>query len=68
MSGSTYQAVVENGQIKLPEGVHLPEKQLVYVVVPEHVQKLERAFAGFRLANPDDARHFEMQVTWGEEK
>ena len=48
MPGSTYQAVVENGQIKLPEGVQLPEKQLVYVVVPEQVQKLERAIGGFR--------------------
>jgi len=68
MPGSTYKAIVENGQIKLPDGVQLPEKQLVYVVVPEQVQKLERAVAGFRLANPDDARHFEMKVTWGEEK
>jgi len=30
----TCEATVENGQIKLPETVHLPEHTRVYVVVP----------------------------------
>ena len=30
-----YEATVENGQIKLPEKVHLPDQTKVFVVVPE---------------------------------
>jgi hypothetical protein len=30
----TYEATVENGQIKLPGTVHLPEHTKVFVVVP----------------------------------
>jgi len=31
----TFEATVENGQIKLPETVHLPDHTKVFVVVPE---------------------------------
>jgi len=34
-STTTYEATVENGQIKLPETVHLPEHTKVLIVVPE---------------------------------
>jgi hypothetical protein len=34
MSVITYEAIVENGQVRLPLGVVLPEKATVYVVVP----------------------------------
>lgn len=37
MSFATYQGIVENNQIHLPEGVVLPEQATVYVVVPESV-------------------------------
>jgi hypothetical protein len=35
MSFATYQGIVENNQIHLPEGVVLPEQATVFVVVPE---------------------------------
>ena len=35
MSFATYQGIVENNRIHLPEGVVLPEQATVYVVVPE---------------------------------
>ena len=35
MKTTTYEATVENGQIKLPETVHLPDHTKVFVVVPE---------------------------------
>ena len=35
MKNTTYEATVHNGQIKLPETVHLPENTRVFVVVPE---------------------------------
>jgi hypothetical protein len=34
MKVATYEAIVENGQVKLPEAVRLPEGARVYVVVP----------------------------------
>jgi len=34
MSVMTLQGVIENGQIRLADDVHLPEKTTVYVVVP----------------------------------
>ena len=35
MSVATFEGVVENGQVRLAGGVHLPERTKVYVVVPE---------------------------------
>ncbi|MGE0130866.1 MAG: hypothetical protein AB7U82_22540 [Blastocatellales bacterium] len=34
MNVATFEAVVENGQVRLPATVHLPEKAKVYVIVP----------------------------------
>jgi hypothetical protein len=34
MEVTTFQGVVENGKIELGESVKLPEKAIVYVVVP----------------------------------
>ena len=35
MSVTTFQATIENGQVRFAKGVRLPEKTKVYVVVPE---------------------------------
>lgn len=34
MSVATFEAVVEDGQIRLPREVRLPENSVVYIVVP----------------------------------
>ena len=67
MSVTTFEGVIENGQIRLPAGVVLPERKVVYVIVPGSDAPPERAQAGFRLAKPADAAKFEMKVAWGEE-
>ena len=41
MSISTYQGVVENGQIKFSVNVKLPEKAKVYVVVSDEKPKFD---------------------------
>ena len=41
MSVSTYQGVVENGQIKFSIDVQLPEKAKVYVVVADEKPKFD---------------------------
>ncbi len=35
MAVTTFQATIENGQVRFETEVHLPEKTKVYVVVPE---------------------------------
>ncbi len=35
MKTTTYEGTVENGQVKLPDTVHLPDHTKVFVVVPD---------------------------------
>jgi hypothetical protein len=49
MKTVTYEATVENGQIKLPDTVHLPEHAKVFVVVP-----LTEEQQRFTVATSDD--------------
>jgi hypothetical protein len=54
MSVATVEAVVENGQIKLPPNVHLPERARVFVVVPDTVIPVPPSLiASPRLAHPE---------------
>ena len=58
----TIEATVDNGQIKLPSDVHLPEQAKVYVVVPDmKVDPTAHLFSP-RLKNPNQASEYEMQV------
>jgi hypothetical protein len=62
MKVTTFQSIVENGKIRLPRNVHLPEKTKVYVVIPD-VDILSIAYIGSpRLAHPKQAKDFEMEV------
>jgi hypothetical protein len=57
-----YEATVENGQVKLPEAVHLPDRSRVYVLVPG-VEEFRVFHAGSpRLAQPERAGDFTMAV------
>ena len=42
MSVATFQGVMENGQVRLPSDVRLPESATVYVVVPDLVAESSR--------------------------
>ena len=64
MKVATFEAVVENGQIRLPGSVHLPEKAKVYVVIPGVPSA---AYIGSpRLAHPAQASDFEKEVIEGD--
>lgn len=63
MTVATWTGIVENGQIRLTEGVRLPEKTLVYVVVPNAVASPPVRVASPRLANPRQASDFTKTVT-----
>jgi hypothetical protein len=63
MKVATYEATVENGQIKLSEPMLLPERAKVYVVIPclEDVARIH--VASPRLAQPERAVDFVKEVT-----
>ena len=58
----TFQGVVENGRIRLAPDVHLPEKAMVYVVVPEFTVPEVGTIGSPRLAYPEQAVDFEKVV------
>lgn len=60
---TTYEATVENGQIRLPEAVRLPEHAKVYVVVPGARESTPFRFASPRLARPELAADFAKEVS-----
>jgi hypothetical protein len=62
MSVATFEAVVENGLIRLPLGVHLPENAKVYVVAPDMEQANTASLVSPRLRHPEQAEDFKMQV------
>jgi hypothetical protein len=62
MKVTAYEATVENGQIRLCEPVRLPEYARVYVVVPEVGEKPRVHIPSPRLAQPERAADFIMDV------
>lgn len=66
MSVVTLEAIVEDGQIRLPSNVRLPDRTKVYVVVPGlEVERVVR-IASPRLARPDQAVDFVLEVVEAE--
>jgi hypothetical protein len=63
MKVATYEATVENGQIRLSEPVRLPEHAKVYVVVPSVEQVPQFHIASPRLAQPERAVDFVKEIT-----
>jgi hypothetical protein len=62
MAITTFEAIVENGQIRLPATVRLPERARVFVVVPG-VEARPGAYVGSpRLARAEQAVDFAKEV------
>lgn len=59
----TYEATVENGRVRLPDEVHLPENTRVYVVVPGVEIVSARPLTSPRLANRAQAADFVKEVS-----
>ena len=63
MSATTFEGVVEQGQIKLNSDVRLPDGTKVYIVVPDtEVKETGAHLHDPRLAHPEQAADFEMEV------
>ncbi len=64
MSAATIEGYVENGQIRLPSNVHLPERAKVYVVVPDADSRSPAFHVGSpRLVHPEQSVDFLKKVT-----
>jgi hypothetical protein len=62
MGATTIEGIVENGQIRLPATVRLPERAKVYVVIPD-VEVQPVAYIGSpRLVHPEQAADFQKEV------
>jgi hypothetical protein len=61
MTVETFEGVVENGQVRLPSSVRLPERARVYVVVPQ-AKPVPASIYSPRLVNPEQATEFTKQV------
>ncbi len=63
MSVLTFEGVVENGQIRLRSNIRLPDQTKVFVIVPDvQVEHVVHVFSP-RLAHPEQATDFIMEVT-----
>lgn len=62
MKVTTFEGIIENGQIRLPANLHLPEKAKVYVVVPDVEMQQVAYVSSPRLAHPEQAEDFKKEV------
>lgn len=62
MSILTLEGTVENGQIRLAGDVHLPEKTRVFIVIPDWRALKEAHLYSPRLARPEQAADFNLEV------
>ncbi|HEX3556404.1 MAG TPA: hypothetical protein VIA62_24555 [Thermoanaerobaculia bacterium] len=62
MKVATFEGFVENGQIRLPVSIRLPEKAKVYVVVPDLEVPSIPYIGSPRLVHPAQAADFKKEV------
>ena len=62
MSVTTFEGVVENGQIRLAANICLPEKAKVYVIIPNGAVPPPALVASPRLVHPEEAIAFKMEM------
>ena len=62
MSVATFEGIIENGKIKLPDSIRVPERTKVYVIIPGVSQPGPMRIMSPRLAHPEQAKDFELTV------
>ncbi|ETX02984.1 hypothetical protein [Candidatus Entotheonella palauensis] len=62
MAISTFEGIVENGQIRLPENIKLPENAKVYVVIPDFEIVSPAYVSSPRLVNPAQVADFHKEI------
>jgi hypothetical protein len=62
MKITSFEGIIENGQIRLPANLHLPERAKVYVVVPDFEMEQVAVINSPRLAHSEQAEDFKKEV------
>lgn len=62
MKGATYEGIVENGNVRLTDGIPLPEMTKVYVVVPDAEPQRVVHLRSPGLVHPEQAKDFIEEV------
>ena len=62
MKITTYEAIVENGHVRLPEDAYIPDNTRVYVLVPSREIAGRVRLVSPRLAHPEQAAAFAKDV------
>jgi len=62
MNVATFEGIVENGQIRLPDNIRVPERTKVYIVIPGEGQPSATRLMSPRLVHPEQAKDFEITV------
>ena len=62
MKVTTYEAIIENGHVRLPEDAQIPDNTKVYVVVPSGKIVGRVRLASPHLAHPEQAAAFAKDV------
>jgi hypothetical protein len=60
---ATYEGIVENHCVRLPEEASVPEKSKVYILVPDPAEQRVVHIYSPRLSDPSQAAFFELEVT-----
>ena len=63
MGVTTFEGIVENGQIRLPAAVRLPERAKVYVVIPDVEVETVAYLGSPRLVHPEQAADFKSDAS-----
>lgn len=59
---ATYEGIIENGRVRLPPNVGIPEKTRVYVLVPDTENLTVPNVASPHLANREQVKDFEKRI------
>ena len=59
---ATYEAIVENGHVILPPNADIPDKTLVYVMVPDVETQKTLHIRSPRLVHPEQAKDFVKEI------
>ena len=62
MGVKTFEGIVENGYIRLPTTIRLPERTKVYVVIPDTEVQTTAYIGSPRLVRPEQAGDFTKEV------
>lgn len=68
MSVTTFEGIVEDGQIRLKGDIRLPDRAKVFVIVPEMPGRPVAHVVTPRLAHPEQAVDFKLEVNRATEK